>query len=166
MAVRYSKPTLASTTNSASRFLQKMNRYFMLLPLLVLTSPVWPDDVCFDRTETQYELNLCGGLYAENADDELEAVLTEIKSVYSGQTDFLEKLEQSQNAWLALREANLQLYFPQADKKFWYGSAFPMCEALKHKELTYRRIEFLKKWLRTPEEGMLCSGSVGSNRIH
>jgi len=115
---------------------------------------------CIEKAYTQQEMNSCAGLDYESADSELNRVYNEIKRVYSDEPEFLEKMKSSQLAWIKLRDADLEMYFPKEKKRFEYGSVFPMCASGIKTRITIQRIEFLKQWLKGVEEGDVCSGSV------
>ncbi|MGV8092392.1 MAG: lysozyme inhibitor LprI family protein [Mangrovibacterium sp.] len=48
----------------------------------------------------------------------------------------------SQRLWIKFRDAKLEARFPLCDKRFHYGSMYPMCYATK-KRLTEKRIKQL-----------------------
>ena len=114
---------------------------------------------CMERAPTQGAMNRCAIKSYRKAEEELNRVYKRIKALYRDDKLFLEKLKKAQQAWIKLRDADLRLKFPHRGQPGYYGSAFPMCEAIFKRELTLERIRFLKQWLKGAEEGDLCSGS-------
>ncbi|ADV46583.1 lysozyme inhibitor LprI family protein [Nitratifractor salsuginis] len=114
---------------------------------------------CMERASTQGAMNRCALESYRKADAELNRVYKRIKALYKDDKLFLEKLKRAQQTWIKLRDADLLLKFPHKGQPGYYGSDFPMCEAMFKRELTLERIRFLKQWLWGAEEGDLCSGS-------
>ena len=115
---------------------------------------------CFDKAVTQADLNDCaGGQFAE-ADAELNRVYKAILEKYKKDPLFIEKLRAAQRAWLAYRDAEIAAKYPHAEEPRYYGSIFPMCDALYRAQLTEERVEKLREWLDGGEEGDACGGSV------
>jgi uncharacterized protein YecT (DUF1311 family) len=81
-----------------------------------------------------------------------------------GEADFLQKLKAAQRLWIAFRDAHLESLYPAGDKQLEYGSAYGACRCLALVELTNRRLEELKVWLRGVPEGETCKGSVRIRR--
>lgn len=115
---------------------------------------------CFETAMTQVAMNECAGWQREDAEVELDRVISEIRKRYADEPEFLEKMEESQQAWAALQEANLEMRYPLADKRSNYGSVYPMCAAGARVQPILARIEFLKEWLVGHGDGEVCGGSV------
>ena len=93
-------------------------------------------------------------------DKELNVVYQKILKKYSTDTLFLKKLKIAQNLWIKFRDAEAEAKFPAEDKKYEYGSIFPICYNSFLEELTRKRILELKKWLNGYDDGNVCNGSV------
>ena len=130
----------------------------LLLPLIARAQE--PQGSCFDKATTQLESNECAGKEYEKADAELNRVYKAILEKYKADPLFLEKLRAAQRAWLAYRDAEIAAKYPHADEPRYYGSIFPMCDALYRAQLTQERTRKLREWLDGGEEGDACGGSV------
>ncbi|WP_419786029.1 lysozyme inhibitor LprI family protein [Pseudodesulfovibrio sp.] len=93
-------------------------------------------------------------------DRQMYAVIAKIKAEYADDTHFLEKLDASQTAWEAYREAYLLSIYPEKDVQYMYGSVFSSCWCFRYTEKTKERISELRIWLDKVEEGDVCSGSI------
>jgi len=128
----------------------------LLLPLAARAQK--PD--CFDKAQTQADLNDCAGEQFAAADAELNRVYKAILEKYKEDPLFIEKLRAVQRAWLAYRDAEIDAKYPHAKEDRYYGSIFPMCDNVYRAQLTQERIKKLREWLDGAEEGDACSGSV------
>jgi uncharacterized protein YecT (DUF1311 family) len=128
----------------------------LLLPLAARAQK--PD--CFDKAQTQLDLNDCAGEQFAAADAELNRVYKAILEKYKGDALFIEKLRVVQRAWLAYRDAEMDAKYPHSNEDRYYGSIFPMCDNVYRAQLTQERIKKLREWLDGAEEGDACSGSV------
>ena len=133
---------------------------FLILLTFSYSKTSISSDSCLKNAITQTDMNTCANLSVETAEKELNRVYEEIKKLYSDQTNFLLVLQNSQQAWIKLRDLNLELYYPATDKRWQYGSVYPMCVSEKKTKITLQRIEFLKQWLKGCEEGEVCAGSI------
>lgn len=115
---------------------------------------------CFDKATTQLESNDCAGKQHQEADAELNRVYKAVLAKYEKDPLFIEKLRAAQRAWLAYRDAEIEAKFPHAAEGNYYGSIFPMCDALYRARLTEERTRKLREWLDGGEEGDACGGSV------
>jgi uncharacterized protein YecT (DUF1311 family) len=118
---------------------------------------------CWDKAQTQVEMNTCAGEEYKAADAELNRVYQAVLKKYKDDPKFLAKLRAAQRAWLAYRDAEEEAKFPHADESkttHYYGSIFPMCDAQYRAWLTNQRVEHLREWLNGTEEGDACAGSV------
>lgn len=115
---------------------------------------------CF--SQTQAEMN--SEAYAEfhKADNELNQVYQNILTEYKSDTIFIENLKKSQRIWIAFRDAELNMKYPNYPDTF-YGTIQPTCRAFYLMELTENRTKTLKIWLNGIEEGDVCNGSVKLN---
>ena len=115
---------------------------------------------CFEKATTQLESNQCADKQYQEADAELNRVYKAILEKYKKDALFIEKLRAAQRAWLAYRDAEIEAKYPHAGEPRYYGSIFPMCDALYRAELTQERTRKLREWLDGGEEGDACGGSV------
>ncbi len=116
---------------------------------------------CYDKAQTQSELNACAGEEYSAADAELNRLYKAILEKYKNDSKFIAKFREAQRAWLKYRDAEFAARFPQADGAHaveHYGSVFPMCAAQYRAQLTRERIVKLREWLKDSEEGEVCPG--------
>ena len=111
-------------------------------------------------SQTQGEMNAEKEKSYKSSDKKLNAVYQAILEEYKNDTIFLEALRLSQRNWIKFRDSELKMKYPERETDGYYGSVYPMCEAIYLNELTKSRIKTLKTWLEGIEEGDVCSGSV------
>jgi len=92
-------------------------------------------------------------------DKELNDVYKQILKKYQDDKVFISKLQKAELAWIKYRDAELEAIYPEKDKTFNYGSAYPMCANYFMTEITKERIKELKLWLKGICEGDVCAGS-------
>jgi uncharacterized protein YecT (DUF1311 family) len=109
--------------------------------------------------QTQGDMNEDAEDAFRAADKELNATYQKILREYSDDEVFLESLREAQRCWVAFRDAQLKMKYPDREPGH-YGSIQPMCEAEYLAELTQERNQALQLWLDGVEEGNLCAGSV------
>lgn len=91
------------------------------------------------------------------ADKKLNQVYNRIQLAYKGDRAFLKDLKQAQLAWIAFRDKQVALRYPnRADM----GSATPMCRFSYIQQLTEQRIAELQQWLDGIPEGDVCTGTI------
>jgi len=95
---------------------------------------------------------------AQNADKQLNEVISQIMTEYKSDTLFIKNLKTSQTIWETFREAELNMKFPAYQN--YYGSILPMCKSEYYTKLTNDRVQSLKVWLDGIPEGDGCAGSV------
>lgn len=110
--------------------------------------------------QTQTEMNIDSYKQYLKIDKELNVVYQKILKKYSANKLFLEKLKFAQNLWIKFRDAEVEAKFPAEDKKYEYGSVFPVCYNSFMEDLTRKRILELKKWLDGYDDGDVCNGSI------
>ena len=125
---------------------------------LILIISLFISSGFFAQTQTVMNINS----YNEylKTDKELNKVYQQILKEYISDKLFLQKLKVSQNYWVKFRDAETEARFPEEDKKFNYGSIYPVCVNAFMAEKTKARIKELKVWLDGNEEGEMCNGSV------
>ncbi len=111
-------------------------------------------------SQTQLKINQTATEQYSLADEELNSVYSQILTEYKNDSIFIEKLKISQRLWIKFRDAELDMKFPEANKRLNYGSIYSMCSADYLTELTKQRTKKLKEWLEPIPEGDGCSGSI------
>ncbi|MBU3666115.1 MAG: DUF1311 domain-containing protein [Chthoniobacterales bacterium] len=124
----------------------------MLAILSLCTAPL-------AQGQTQLEMNGQAAEGLREADDELNTTYRKLLEEYAGDEAFIASLKEAQRCWVAFRDAQLQMKYPEREPGY-YGSIQPMCEADYLAELTQERTAALKVWLEGVEEGDACAGSV------
>lgn len=110
-------------------------------------------------SQTQLEMNLKSNEEQFSAENELNYVYNQILIDYQNDSNFIEKLKISQRLWIKFRDAELEMKFPETDKRN-YGSMYPMCANGYLEQLTEERTNKLKEWLKPPPDGEGCVGSI------
>jgi uncharacterized protein YecT (DUF1311 family) len=116
-------------------------------------------DVFFDcdkTAKTQAELNDCATRDDTGANDEMNSTYRELLNRAASDPVAVRKIEASQQAWIAFREAQIAALYP-AEDKMEYGSGFTMCVNLLRADLTKQRTKMLKGMLKRPVEGDVCA---------
>lgn len=111
-------------------------------------------------SQTQKEMNQTENDKYLKADEELNRVYKQILIDYKTDSTFIEKLKISQRLWINFRDSELEMKFPELDKRLYYGSMYPMCAAGYLTEHTKQRTKRLEKWLEPTSYGEGCSGSI------
>lgn len=95
------------------------------------------------------------------ADAELNKVYQQVRKEYGPNSLFIQKLKLAQKAWLAFRDAHVASLFPEKDKRA-ATSGYGECVCLATTELTSKRTDELRQWLKvTPtEEGCALLDSI------
>ena len=109
--------------------------------------------------QTQSDMNKEAYAAYEKSDKELNDVYRDILAGYKSDTAFIYNLRASQRIWIAFRDAELDMKYPEREAGY-YGSIHPLCRASYLAELTRERTATLRKWLQGAAEGDVCSGSV------
>lgn len=111
-------------------------------------------------SQSQMEMNQSASNNYLKADRELNRVYKQILTDYKNDSTFIKKLKVSQRLWIRFRDAELEMKYPEEDKRLHYGSVITMCELGELTELTTQRTIKLKNWLEWNLEGDVCSGSI------
>jgi uncharacterized protein YecT (DUF1311 family) len=111
------------------------------------------------------EMILAAGQRYLKADSELNQVYNGIIKLYADDTAFITKLKISENLWLKLKDADLEMVFPgwHTDTSIangYYGSLWPMCNYNELEGITIDRIKWLRQWIDGDIEGDICGGSL------
>lgn len=110
-------------------------------------------------SQTQLNMNQTAGEKYSMADKEMNRVFNQILIDYKNDSNFIEKLKVSQRLWIKFRDAELEMKFPESDKRY-YGSMYPMCASGYLEQLTKERTKKLMEWLNPIPEGECCGGSI------
>jgi len=111
---------------------------------------------CDKTAKTQADLNKCAIRDDASANDEMNRAYQELLRRAASDAIAVKKIEASQQAWIAFREAQIDALYP-AENKMEYGSAFTMCVNLLRADLTQQRTKMLKEMLKRPVEGDVCA---------
>ena len=109
--------------------------------------------------QTQADMNKETYAAYQVADKELNDVYREILAAYKSDTAFIYNLRASQRIWIAFRDAELDMKYPEREAGY-YGSIHSLCKANYLAKLTRERTVTLRKWLQGAEGGDACSGSI------
>ena len=107
--------------------------------------------------QTQAEMNNDASSHYQQTENEINKVYKQVMIKYSDDTLFIKKLKIAQRLWIKLRDAELELKFPD---RSYSGSLYTMCYMNYKTDLTQARIDKLKKWIKGTTEGDACPGSI------
>lgn len=139
--------------------------FVKIKPIIILISlfsmPVFADD-CMDTAMTQHAMNACSYSKFLKADTEMKRVYKKILEFLKDDQVQADAVIKSQKAWLRYRDAQLEMYYPprQPNNFMYYGSFQPVCDNGLYEEMTWQRVKELKEWLKTPDEGDMCSRNL------
>jgi uncharacterized protein YecT (DUF1311 family) len=111
---------------------------------------------CFEKANTQKDLNQCASNEFKRTKLRLQHVYKTLQDRYRADPKFIQNLKESQRAWDQYKNAQLRLKFPDAPKN--YGHVFGLCVDLYLTELMQARIHELESWLNA-SDGDVCAGS-------
>jgi uncharacterized protein YecT (DUF1311 family) len=109
--------------------------------------------------QSQTEMNMDAGKKYEKADAELNRVYQRIMRDYAGDKVFIQKMKLTQRAWIAFRDAHVDLISHNSEESM--GSATPMCQSMILEELTRDRIKSLREWV----DGVDADACAGSRKL-
>ncbi|TKG97028.1 DUF1311 domain-containing protein [Puteibacter caeruleilacunae] len=110
-------------------------------------------------SQTQSEMTRAASEKYLKADKELNNVYKQIQKEYISDTIFIKKLKIAQQLWIKFRDAELDMKFPEPNKRL-YGSMYSMCASGYLEKLTKERTKRLKEWLQPVPRVEGCAGSV------
>jgi uncharacterized protein YecT (DUF1311 family) len=97
---------------------------------------------------------LSGSEHKLKSDGDLNASYKQIRKLYASDTDFLDKLRNSQRAWLKFRDAELEALFPHAQEDpGYYGSIYKEARAEWTAVLEDERRIQLDRWINAAAKG-------------
>ena len=107
-------------------------------------------------SQTQLEMNDDAYHEYSKADKELNETYQKLIEKFQTDTIFIEKLRVAQRIWIQLRDAELDLKYPEREPGY-YGSVLPMCKGYYLAYLTKTRTEALKEFLKPYVDGDVCN---------
>jgi uncharacterized protein YecT (DUF1311 family) len=107
---------------------------------------------------TQAHMNEVSCDHLSAAQKRMQSRLAAIRKRYVSDTAFLAKLDTAQRAWQRYADAELNAYYPSANRGE-YGSVFPACFCEEKAGLILERVKELEVWLAPREDGNVCKGS-------
>lgn len=137
-----------------------MKLKFLFAVLVVFALPVFAAN-CMDTAVTQADINQCAGSKQQKADAELNQLYQQALVLAKKDPVATDKIRQAERAWLKYRDAQVAMHYPPRAQGE-YGSVQSLCEATLLQKLTENRIKELKEWLKTPEEGDVCSRNLNT----
>jgi uncharacterized protein YecT (DUF1311 family) len=127
-------------------------RAALMVMIVLSTLPAWSvaaEGIRCNPSGGQSELNACAADDLADADRKLNDVYRAIQKQEAGNPVVVQKLRAVQRAWMAFRDAELDLRFAceNEDPRFCFGSMFPM-EYMSYKaDLTRERTRRLQQLL-------------------
>jgi uncharacterized protein YecT (DUF1311 family) len=94
---------------------------------------------------------------------DLEDLVKKINVEYRKDGIFLAKFQKAQATWIAYRDAQVEMIFPETDKSI-YGAAYATCRCNWLIDMTTQRYDFLLRWISNFDDGDTCNGSVNSKK--
>lgn len=109
--------------------------------------------------QTQAEINAqaCGDL--KQSESKLDTIYKKIVGQYSYDKQFIKYLQESQDAWIKYRTAELGALYPN-EYRVSYGSIYITCSCDELNRMTKERIEELNRWLARVDENQACHGTI------
>lgn len=118
----------------------------------------------FIYSQTQEEMNQNANSSLKASEKKMNAIYKKILKLYSKNDLFIKNFKICQKLWIQYRNAQVDMKYPKRSEGY-YGSVFPMCKADYINELTNSRIKQLDEWLKKPDEGDICTGTVGEYEV-
>jgi uncharacterized protein YecT (DUF1311 family) len=103
---------------------------------------------CFDKANTQIDMNACADAELKRADTDLNHTYQALLAKNDGNAT--QKLRSAQRAWIVFRDAHLAELFP--GKPADYGSSYAMSYTLANADTTRQRTKMLNDMLH-PQRG-------------
>jgi uncharacterized protein YecT (DUF1311 family) len=94
---------------------------------------------------------------------DMDDLVKKINTEYAKDAAFMAKFKKTQAAWLTFRDAQMDMIFPETDKKE-YGTLYYVCRCNWLIEITTHRYDFLLKWISNFDTGEACGGSINSKK--
>ena len=129
-----------------------MKRILLTTALVVLMSPAAHANDCMEDAENQAAMTQCAGQAYQASDAELNRLFHEIRQRLGDDADKWRLLRGAERAWIAFRDAECTFSASGVAG----GSAYPMVYELCLDDLTQKRIEELRQYLRCEEGDLSC----------
>lgn len=110
---------------------------------------------CFDKANTQQDMNACAAADLKRADTDLNRTYQSLLAKWKSDPVAIQKLRAAQRAWIVFRDAHLAELFPKQPAE--YGSSYAMSFAMAGADVARQRTKMLNDMLHPKE------GDVGSN---
>lgn len=120
--------------------------------LMLLASAAVGQQVAYENTQTG--MNDAADRQLESAETEMQGELDQMTQRAKRNSDVIAKLQKSQAAWQAYRDAQLEAMWPGDPAG--YGSVQPMCVAESKTAMTRARTRELRQ-MQSPSEGDACA---------
>jgi uncharacterized protein YecT (DUF1311 family) len=133
-----------------------MTRKVWLLALMGLLSLY---RISAAHAQTQQEMDAEYSQKYQKIDNDLKQLYQDLIAAHAHNPLFIKKLKESQRAWIAFRDAQIEALWPESDKQTNYGSIWPVCQSKALAELTLTRTDQLKRMLHG-EEGDVCGWEI------
>lgn len=108
-----------------------------------------------DQSDLQSRVNA----ELKRADDTLNAVYKQILDMYKNNPTFIDKLTEAELAWIAFRDAELELVHSAPNIQKVYGELAPVAIEYEKVRLTLDRVRQLQEWVDGVPEGTVGTGS-------
>lgn len=132
-----------------------------LLPSALYAQNLQPTETPPQTSQAQIIAKACGD--KKKSEVYLDYLYKRIAKQYDYDKVFVKYLETSQQAWIAYRDAQLNLVYPP-EYRASYGSVRVSCECSKMVNIINARIKELNQWLAGAEQGDVCTGSIIVNK--
>jgi hypothetical protein len=119
--------------------------------------------ICFTLSsiaQTQLEMNQSSHEKYERAEVTRNKTINTIKMLYFDKSEFLKAFDKSEDAWEKYRESFMEMLFPGEEKRYIYGSVYPMVYSEHKATFTSQHTKDLQIWVQGKAEGELGLGSV------
>ena len=93
----------------------------------------------------------------------MDDMVKSLEEEYAKYPKFLAKFKKAQDAWVAYRDIQLEMIFPEADKAQ-YGGFYPTCRCNWLVEMTNEHVDFLVKFVSNTDDVEPCGGAVNSKK--
>lgn len=133
-----------------------MLKKFLILAVFIFSAQ-------FALAQSQSEMNQEAYNQYRQSDKELNDIYAQILRDHKNDPLFTEKLKQAQRAWIAYRDAMVDLQYPAnspMEKLTLYGSFHPVCDASLREKITVEQTKVLLQWIIGIPEGEMCNGSI------
>ena len=114
-----------------------------------------------EKLDTIHTPNSCSDYQKLKKD--VDDLVKKITKEYAKDAAFLPKFKKAQAAWLTYQDTQMDMIFPETDKKV-YGALYTTCRCNWLIDMTTQRFDFLLKWISNFDDGDACGGSINSKK--